>query len=202
MEPRASPSGCTWQATATEPAPRSTSRARSNSLIPSALACPRSRVLVRLHRLEDLLEPDGGADGLVGAELQLGRVLQAGLRADGRLQPLAVLAERLEDGVVVGVEVGELHDRPAEVGVHGDVGDGHELEAGVVEPLELVGHDLAAQLVYAGHAGVAPGAPVAVARAAGHQPSPGSSQVRVPSSTCTSGCDHTNRSTSSRMSHA
>ena len=86
----------------------------------------------------------------------IGVRLQACLPADRGLQRDAVLAERLEHLGVASPPRGgvEADDGAAEVGVDVDRGDRHELEPLVVDALELLGHDLAQQLVQPRRAGI------------------------------------------------
>ena len=82
------------------------------------------------------------ADDLVGAELQHRRLAGVDLAADRRLQPdPAVPPKRLEDLGVAGLagQRVEVDDGPVQVGVDVDRGDADQLQALVVDALELLG---------------------------------------------------------------
>src|SRR6187397_2837437 len=82
-----------------------------------------------------VLHPAPGDDGRVPAKRQLRGPLHPYLASDGGLEPHAVLDEDLVDTIG---QRGEPHDAAAQVGVDVDAGDGDELEALVVDPLELL----------------------------------------------------------------
>ena len=109
------------------------------------------------------------------------------------------VAERLKHGVVVGLapEAVEPDDRLAQVGVDVDGCNRDELESLVIDALNLLRGDLANELIDASRTRVLPGRLRATALGSGH-----SSHLRSVFSTCTSGWDHTNRSTSSMTSVA
>src|SRR3954462_1972002 len=90
MEPRASPSGPTWQASATDSASRSTPTARCSS---SAMSLTQPVALGDVP--EDVLHPVATAYTGIGLERQLRCPLQTGLAGNGRLEPGAVLGQRL-----------------------------------------------------------------------------------------------------------
>src|SRR5688572_11187583 len=119
----------------------------------STTARPSGPLLIVEDRAlaEELLDAGALLDRLVDDEAELGGAAQAGLTADGRLQADAVVLERLL-GLVLGLaERGELHPGAAEVAVDVDERDRHQLEALVLDLLELLGEDLAAELVDAQH---------------------------------------------------
>src|SRR5688500_14494777 len=87
-DPRASPSGWTWQANATLAARsiRTAARSRSSSIV--------------VEVAHALLDASRGALGLVGSEGKLGRALEAGLASDLGLQAASMLTQRVEHDVV------------------------------------------------------------------------------------------------------
>ena len=121
---------------------------------------------------QHLFEARRAAADVVGLEHQLGRALHPGLATDGALEAVALLAERLEHLVVVVLasEGVEVDDGAVEVAVDVDGHDRDELEALVVDLLELLGEDLLEELVEPGRARIVAGGGVAsvVAGSLGH----------------------------------
>ena len=92
---------------------------------------------------------------IVGAEVEDRRLAGADLAGDGRLQAHPALAEGRQHagvGLFAGEGV-EVDDGPVELGVDVDAGDADLLQAVVVDVLQLLGQDLAQQLVRAATCG-------------------------------------------------
>src|SRR5947209_20052077 len=113
IDPRASPSGKTWQATTTSLAPASASAARAHSF--SSIIC---RLLQLLHVRglrhpglpEELLDalPVGG--GGVLQDLQRGEILEPDLPAEGGPQVGDRMADRLHRGLPGVVASQDAHE--------------------------------------------------------------------------------------------
>ena len=176
------------RATSTRPACR---RRRRRARAPtSRRPASRRRVLP-----QEVLDALGPRDDVVDPEAQLRGALQPGLAADGRLERGRGARPAPRRASASSSPEGGRSRRCAwrRSGSTADVGDRDQLEALVVDPLELVGDDLPAQLVDPGRARVAARRRARPLRL-GIEPAP---RHR---STSTSGRDHTNRSTSSSTS--
>ena len=103
-------------------------------------------------RSQDLVDAFGGADHVVGPEVEHRRLLRPDLPVDRRLHPSTVLLEHLDDRFVAGLarQRVEVDDGTVELVVDVDVRDRDELEPLVVDPHELVGEDLAQRLAEPG----------------------------------------------------
>ena len=103
-----------------------------------------------------LVDALGGADHVIGPEVEHGRLLRPDLPVDRRLHPSAVLLEHLDDRVVTRLarQRVEEDDRPVQLVVDVDARDRDELEPLVVDPDQLVGEDLAQRLAEPGAARV------------------------------------------------
>ncbi|MEJ7721950.1 MAG: hypothetical protein WKF58_16660 [Ilumatobacteraceae bacterium] len=97
---------------------------------------------------QDVVDPLGRAEHLVGAEHQHRRLASTDLAGDGALQPWSQFVQRGDDLVVAlgPVERVEEHDPAVELGVDVDRGDRDEREALVVDAHQLFGDDLAQRL--------------------------------------------------------
>src|SRR5437762_3756173 len=89
-EPRASPSGLTWQANATDDACSMASAARSSSLIAIAPLSP-----IVLQPPQDVFDPGSSCYRRIDREGKLRGPFEAQLSANGRLEPHPVLGQRL-----------------------------------------------------------------------------------------------------------
>src|SRR5437764_2360273 len=173
-EPRASPSGPTWQARATDSARSIAATARSSSLMVVAPQSP-----------QDVFDPGSSCYRRIDLKGKLRGPFHAQLAANSRLEPHPVLLQRLLGRLG---QRGQHHGGAPQVGVDLDGSDGEQVDAlvGIGQPLELLGQHLTDHLVDPGRAGIAP---------VTH-----SAHTRTHSSTSTSGNDHTNRSTWSSTS--
>ena len=106
---------------------------------------------------ENLVDSFGGTQNVVGAEFEHRGLLRPHLLADRRLDATTVFVENLENRLVTclagqGIE---KDNASVELGVNVDRGDGDEFQALVVDLGELVGDDLAEQLIQARFARIA-----------------------------------------------
>ena len=117
----------------------------------------RRRAAVGAIGAQDVLDALGGADDVVGPEVEDRRLLRPHLAVDRRLDAPPVLLEDLADRrvAVLAVERVEVDDGPVHLVVDVDGGDGHERQPLVVDLDELLGDHLAQGLAEAGAAGVA-----------------------------------------------
>src|SRR5712675_1182279 len=136
IDPRASPSGKTWQATATSSAPASASAARPHSF--SSIICGLLQLFdvwwLRDPRLpEELLDALAVGGRRVLEDLQRGKVLQPDLPPEGGPQVGDRMADRLHRGLPCLVRSQDAHVdlRLPEVRRHLDRGDGNEADARV-----------------------------------------------------------------------
>ena len=124
----------------------------------------RSSVVVAGHPLatftigtKNLVDSLGGTQNVVGTEFEHRGLLRPHLLADRRLDATTVFVENIENRLVTclagkGIE---KDDATVELGVDVDRGDGDEFQALVVDLGELVGDDLAEQLIQARFARIA-----------------------------------------------
>src|SRR6266550_3426110 len=147
IDPRASPSGKTWQATATVLAPARASTARSHSF-PSII-----RGLLQLLHFwwlrhpglpEELLDALAVGGGRVLDDLQGGEELEPDLAAQGGPQVGHRMTDRLHRGLPGLVRPEDAHEdlRLPEVRRHLHRRDGHESDARVSQVLESLAEHL------------------------------------------------------------
>src|SRR5919198_2720899 len=150
MEPRASGSGLTWQASAICPARESTSAARSSWRSRSSRSVTRRVSLLGLDQLEELRHPLQLSEADVLLELQVGEELQPDLVAqDGPEMRPGRLQAGPRPPVIPVLSENRVEDRgPAQVRRDLDPGDGDEPDPGVLQPGNLLGQDLPEFLGY------------------------------------------------------
>src|SRR5919106_2503445 len=144
IEPRASPSGPTWQARATV----------SASLI--SLAAVAISFILALRRLGEFAE--NGHDSLpsnhprVDGELQRWGVLDSNLPPDRGLETVRGTPQGCQSGLVVlGAEHVDVDHGCAQVGSGVDAGDRDHLKTGIAELLHFLGKHLAEDRVHPEH---------------------------------------------------
>src|ERR1019366_82320 len=152
IDPRASPSGLTWQARATWCAPRTAAAARTSSV---SLIAVLPASASRGQAAQDLLHPLAPLDRRILPEVQFGKVLQAHLSAQHGTEMGGRGAERGLGGVVVAVQRGVEDAGVAQVWADVDARDRDHGQAGIREAFELVGERFADDLVDPERAGVA-----------------------------------------------
>src|SRR3954468_1857953 len=114
-EPRASPSGPTWQASETDSARSMAATARSSSLMVVAPQSP-----------QDVFDPGSRCYRRIDLKGKLRGPFQTQLAANSRLEPHPVLLQRLLGRLA---QRGQQHGGPPQVAVDLDCGHGEQVDA-------------------------------------------------------------------------